>query len=93
MDPSSAFVTAGGVDLDQILCLEETRLVGKDNVVAFEGAKLQLPKQPGRASCAGLSVTVRRHLDGTFSVWWGPRRLAQFDGRGRLQKPAECIAA
>jgi transposase len=92
-DPSSAFVTAGGVDLDQILCLEETRVVGKDNVVAFEGAKLQIPKQPGRASCAGLAVTVRRHLDQSYSIWWGPRRLAQFDGRGRLQKPAEGIAA
>lgn len=92
-DPASAFVTADGADLDQILCLEDTRVVGQDNVVAFEGAKLQIPKQPGRASCAGLSVIVRRHLDRTYSVWWGPRRLAQFDDRGRLQKQATERAA
>ncbi|HEY6194934.1 MAG TPA: ISNCY family transposase [Candidatus Eisenbacteria bacterium] len=93
LDPSSAFVTAGGADLDQILCLEDTRVVGKDDVVAFEGTPLQIPKQPGRASCAGLSVLVRRHLDRTYSVWWGPRRLALYDGRGRLQNPAEGVAA
>src|ERR1044072_4813475 len=93
LDPSSAFVTAGGADLDQILCLEDTRVVGKDDVVAFEGTPLQIPKQPGRASCAGLSVLVRRHLDRTYSVWWAPRRLALYDGRGRLQNPAEGVAA
>jgi transposase len=92
-DAASAFVTAGGADLDQILCLEEARVVGKDNVVSFEGARLQIPKQPGRASCVGLTVTVRRHLDHTYTVWWGPRRLARFDGRGRLQLPADGLAA
>ena len=93
LDPSSAFVTAGDADLDQILCLKDTRVVGKDNMVAFEGTSLQIPKQPARASFAGLSVLVSRHLDRTYSVWWGPRPLAPYDGRGRLQNPAEGVAA
>ena len=92
-DPASAFVTAGGADLDQILCHEESRQVGKDNTVTLEGVRLQIAKQPGRSSCAGLTVTVRRHLDGTHSIWWGPRRLGRFDDHGRpLKEPAEQAA-
>jgi transposase len=92
-DPASAFVTAAGTDLEQILCHEESRVVGKDNTVALAGLALQLPKQPGRASCAGLTVIVRRHLERTHSVWWGPRRLALFDARGRLLNPGADLAA
>jgi transposase len=93
VDATCAFVTAGGADLDQILCHEEARVVGKDNTISLDGVCLQIPKQPGRPSCAGLSVTVRRHLDRTHSVWWGPRRLAQFSARGQLLKEASGLAA
>ncbi|HEV2105559.1 MAG TPA: ISNCY family transposase [Candidatus Eisenbacteria bacterium] len=82
--PTSAFVTAGGADLDQILCHEEPRVVAKDNTVTLERVCLQIPKQPGRKTCAGLRVSARRHLDGTHSIWWGPRCLGRFDARGRL---------
>ena len=82
-DPASAFVTAGGAPLDQILCHEETRRVGKDNTVTLEGVALQIGKQPGRATCAGLEVVVRRHLDGSHSVWRGPLCWGRFDARGR----------
>ncbi len=72
-DPVSAFVTAGGADLDQILCHEELQAVGKDNTVALEGVRMQIMKRPGRPTSAGLEVIVRRHLDGTHSSWRGPR--------------------
>lgn len=84
-DAASAFVTAGGADLDQILCHEEERTVSRDNTVVLGTIALQIPKQPGRSSCAGLSVLARRHLDGTHSVWWGRRCLGRYDGRGRAQ--------
>lgn len=74
-DPTSAFVPLGPVDLEQILCEEEERVVGEDNIVRFAGVPLQLAKQPGRPTCAGLRVIVRRHLDGAYSVWRGPRCL------------------
>ena len=83
-DPASAFVTPGGADLDQILCFEEARAVGKDNIVVWEGQALQLPRQRGRSSCAGLPVLVRRHLDRSFSVWNGPLCLGRFQPDGRL---------
>src|SRR6266851_4150826 len=49
---------------------------------------LQLAKQPGRRSCAGRHVVVRRHLDGRHSVWLGSRRLGLYDPRGRTLTPA-----
>ncbi len=82
-DPASAFVPVGAVDLAQILCHEEERTVGRDNVVVLEGVALQLAKQPGRRTCAGLRVTVRRHLDGQHAVWRGPQCFGRYDARGR----------
>lgn len=82
-DPESAWVALGPVDLDQILCHQEPRVVARDNTVALEGVVLQLAKQPGRRTCAGLDVLVRRHLDGRHSVWRGPQRLGLFDAVGR----------
>ncbi|MEO5989113.1 MAG: ISNCY family transposase [Candidatus Eisenbacteria bacterium] len=91
-DPASAFVTAGGADLGQILCHEEPRVVGKDNTVVLDGVHLQIAKQPGRATCAGLEVVARRHIDGTHSVWRGPRCWGRFDGKGRSVKGAQAAA-
>jgi len=67
-DPASAFVSLQGVDLESVLCHEEERTVGQDNVVVLEQVPLQLAKQPGRRTCAGLRVLVRRHLSGFHSV-------------------------
>jgi transposase len=82
-DPEAAFVPLHGVDLDSILCHEEERTVGQDNVVALEQVALQLAKQPGRRSCAGLRVTVRRDLHGQHSVWHGTRCLGRYDAHGQ----------
>jgi hypothetical protein len=58
--PTSAFVPLGRVDLEQILCVEHERVVGRDNVVTADHVALQLDKQPGRRTCAGLHMLVRR---------------------------------
>jgi transposase len=77
-DPASAFVPLGKVDLELILCRQEERLVARDNTVAFEGRTFQLTRQPGRRSCAGLRVTIRRHLNGEYSIWSAARRLGRY---------------
>jgi transposase len=61
-DPVSAFVPLAGVDLNPILCHEEERTISKDNVVTLGAIRMQIAKQPGRLTCAGLRATVRRHL-------------------------------
>lgn len=81
-DPAPAFVPLGPVDLTHILCHEEERTVGQDNTVALEGVRLQIDKQPGRRTCAGLRVLVRRHLDGLHCVWFGARCFGHYDARG-----------
>jgi hypothetical protein len=93
-DPEPAFVSPGRADLDQILCHEELRTVGKDNTVVLDRVRLQIAKQPGRRSCEGLRLVVRRHLDGRHSVWWGRRQLGCYDSQGRpLTTPTEELAA
>jgi len=86
-DDASAFVPLGPVNLEQILCHQEERVVARDNTLTFDGLALQLDKQPGRRSCAGLRVLVRRHLDGCHSLWLGARRLGLYDARGRVLHP------
>lgn len=81
--PESGFAPLGTIDLDGILCHEESRTVQRDNTVTLEGIRLQIAKQPGRSTCAGLTVAVRRHLDGTHSVWWGPKLLGRYSAQGR----------
>jgi len=71
------------VDLTHILCHEEGRTVGQDNTVTLEGVRLQIDKQPGRRTCAGLRVLVRRHLDGLHCIWFGARCFGHYDARGR----------
>jgi hypothetical protein len=82
-DPTSAFVPLHGVNLDTILCEQQERTVGRDNVVTFDDIPLQLAKQPGRPTCAGLRVTVRRDVHGVVSVWHGARCFGRYDGQGR----------
>jgi hypothetical protein len=82
-DPTPAFVPVGRVELDQILCHDEPRVVGRDNTVVLDRVVLQIDKQRGRRTCAGLPVLLRRHLDGRYSIWWGPRCLGRYTATGR----------
>jgi transposase len=82
-DPRSAFVPLGGVDLDEMLCHEELRGVARDNTVRLDGVVLQIAKQRGRRTCAGLQVTLRRYLNGTHAIWWGARCLGRYSPTGQ----------
>ena len=82
-DPESAFVALDGVDLDQVFFESEIRSVGKDNTVSLDGVVFQIGKQPGRRSCVGLHVQVRRHLDSTSSIWRGSQLFGRYDDQAR----------
>jgi hypothetical protein len=82
-DPASAFIPVRDVDLTEILCHEESRTVGRDNTVRLDGVLLQLAKQPGRRTCAGLQVLVRRYLNGTHAIWWGARCWGRYSPTGQ----------
>jgi len=78
----SAFVAVKGVDLDEILCIQEERCVGNDNCVTFNKLKLQLPESPLRAHFVKAKVKVRQYHDGTHAVFHGQRCLGRYDKKG-----------
>lgn len=92
-DPASAFVPLGSVGLDDILCHEEERVVARDNTVVIAGRGLQIAAQAGRRSCVGLTVTVRRHLDGRHTITRGTQRLGTFRDDGQPMDAAAPVDA
>jgi transposase len=85
----SAFVTVRDpAGLADILCVEEERIVARDNTVASGGLKLQLPQSPARAHYVKARVKVRHYPDGTLALFHGPRLLARYDAAGRLIEAA-----
>jgi transposase len=91
----SAFVAVRDqAALLDILCVEEERVVARDNTVAYAGLKLQLPESPARAHYVRARVKVRHYPDGTLAVFHGPRRLARYAENGQpIADPALKIAA
>lgn len=82
MEEGSAFVAYVGRDLADILCEQHERVVGNDNCVAFEGMKLQIPKDRVRLHYVKVKVRVHRYPDGQLAVFHGPRCLALYDANG-----------
>jgi transposase len=78
LDPANAFVPLGAVDLDLILCQEDERVIAPDNTVVVAGRILQIERQPGRRTYAGLRVVVRQHLDGRLTVIRPPNVLLRY---------------
>jgi hypothetical protein len=79
----SAFVTVRDPDaLTDILCIEEDRVVARDNTVAYAGLRLQLPQSRARPHYVKARVKVRTYPDGGLAVFHGPRLLARYDAAG-----------
>lgn len=77
-DRARAFAPLAAVDLDAILCQEDARVVAPDNTVVVAGRVLQIERQRGRRTCAGLEVLVRQHLDGSVSLTRPPNQRLRF---------------
>ena len=58
----------------------------RGNCVHFEPLVLQIPADAHRCHYIQACVKVLRHLDGTLSLWRGPRRLARYQADGRLMQ-------
>jgi hypothetical protein len=58
----TAFVAIAGVDLNEILRVQEDRKVGNDNTVSYNRLKLQIPASPLRAHFVKANVKVRLYL-------------------------------
>jgi hypothetical protein len=78
----SGFVSHTGIALDEVLCVQEDRQVGRDNCVSWFGRALQIPQQGHRHHYVKATVSVRQYPDGRLSVFDGPRCLARYDAHG-----------
>lgn len=64
--------------LDRILCLKESRVVGRDHVVSFEGLALQVPPSRKFFSLAGRRVDVLQLRNHSIEVQHGGQAVARF---------------
>ena len=82
----SGFVTIPGVELAEILCIQEERQVGNDNCVRFRNLRLQIPESPLRAHFVKATVKVRQYPDGRHAIFYGKRCLGRYDEKGVPQE-------
>ena len=93
--PGSGFTAIPGVDLDEILCLQEERQVGQDNCVSYRTLKLQILPSPMRPHFVKARVKVHLYPDGSHALFHGPRCIGRYDDKGALKQPnddAKCAA-
>ena len=83
-EPGTAFIPWVGTNLAEILCVQDERVVAKDNTVRYPGTSLQIPQDPHRFHYVKVTVRVHAYPDGTLAVFHGPRCLARYHADGRL---------
>jgi len=64
--------------LDRILCLKESRVVGRDHVVSFARLQLQVPRSRKFFSLAGRRVDVLQLRDQSIELHHGRETVARF---------------
>jgi hypothetical protein len=82
-EPGSAFVAYVGRPIEDVLCVQEDRVVGADNCVSYNRRSLQIPPQRHRQHYVRATVRVHEYPDGALAIFDGPRCLARFDMKGR----------
>jgi hypothetical protein len=81
-EPGSAFVAYAGRPMEDVLCIQEDRVVGADNCVPWRRHSLQIPQQRHRQHYVRATVRVHEYPDGALAIFDGPRCLARFDPKG-----------
>jgi hypothetical protein len=67
-------------ELDRICCFLHERIVSNDNVVQWNGHRLQIPPQPRRFSFAGARVQLYESLEGRVALYYGDTQLQHTQG-------------
>jgi transposase len=80
--PGHAFLPVRGKNLDFVFSLQQERTVNQDNTVQIAPLILQIEKTNWRATLAGCRVTIYQHLDGTWSIGYGPHVLGRYNREG-----------
>ncbi len=88
VDPAgegSAFTPIPGVNLDEILCVQEERQVMNDNCVSYRTLKLQIPESLMRPHFVKARVKVHVYPDGSHALFHGPRCIGRYDQNGAIE--------
>ena len=86
---ASAFVPIPGFDIDNILCIQEDRVVGADNTVRYIGMTLQIPPSPFRHHYVKMRVRVHHYPDDSLAIFHGPREIGRYRPDCTLQDEAQ----
>lgn len=85
-ETGTAFTPYVGRDLADILCVQEERVVGRDNCVAYKRLSLQIPPDRHRHHYVKARVRVHEYPDGRLAVFHGPRCLARYAADGTVSE-------
>jgi|SRR3990170_1907542 len=77
-EPGAAFVAVPRAQWQDVMCVQEERIVGNDNTVAYQGRRLQIPKTRLRPHFVKAKVRVHSYPDGTYAIFHGPQCLARY---------------
>ena len=80
----NAFVEVPTLDLAEVLCVHEERVVGNNNCVPFLNRSLQIPESPLRAHFVKATVKVHQYPDGQLAIFHGRLCLGRYDSDGVL---------
>jgi Winged helix-turn helix len=83
-EEGSAFVPWVGGNLDDTLCEQYERTVSADNCVRFETLILQIPADRHRCHYIKVKVRVHRYVSDHLALFHGPRKLADYDEKGKV---------
>jgi hypothetical protein len=79
--------------LEDVLCVQLDRQVGRDNCVVWGGRSLQIPAQRHRHHYVRAIVRLHEYPDGRLAIFDGPRCLARYDANGSMIEPTVPYAA
>jgi transposase len=81
----SAFTPLVSFALEDVLCIQQDRLVAHDNTVQYKGKRVQILEDASRCSFAKCKVCIHEYPDGSLAIFHGPRKLQSVV----LAKPVE----
>jgi transposase len=84
LEQGTAFVPCHRDDLDRVFSIHHQRTVEADNTVSVANMRLQIEQSPLRVSFDKCRVTVYQHLDGSFSIGYGPHCLGRYRANGKI---------
>jgi transposase len=78
----SAFMPMVGVDIKNILCTHEERVVQHDNTIRYKGLILQIEPNEYRHHFVKAAVKVHHYPDGNIGIFYGPMCIGRYDAAG-----------